>query len=72
MMSVQEHLADQMTRAQAMRLRRLSHEAYQPRQFEENLTKAEASEKIEQLQATTDALRRIEALEKEIELADSF
>ena len=59
MISVQEHLADQMTRAQALRLRRLSHEAYQPRQFEENLTQA-------------DALRRIEALEKEIELADSF
>jgi hypothetical protein len=42
MISVQEHLADQMTRAQAMRLRRLSHEAYQPRQFEENLTQADA------------------------------
>jgi hypothetical protein len=48
-----------MTRAQALRLRKLSHEAYQPRQFEENLTQ-------------TEALRRIEALEKEIELADSF
>ena len=48
-----------MTRAQALRLRRLSHEAGQPRQFEENLTQAEA-------------LRRIEALESEIELADSF
>jgi hypothetical protein len=59
MISVQERLADQMTRAQALRLRRLSLEAYQPRQFEENLTQA-------------DALRRIAALEKEIELADSF
>jgi hypothetical protein len=59
MISVRERLADQMTRAQALRLRRLSHEAYQPRQFEENLTQAEA-------------LRRIEALEQEIELADSF
>jgi hypothetical protein len=59
MISVRERLADQMSRAQALRLRRLSHEAYQPRQFEENLTQAEA-------------LRRIEALEQEIELADSF
>jgi hypothetical protein len=56
---VQDRPADQMTRAQALRLRRLSHEAYQPRQFDENLTQAEA-------------LRRIEALEREIELADSF
>jgi len=56
---VKDRLTDQMTRAQALRLRKLSHEAYQPRQFEEDLTRAEA-------------LRRIEALEKEIELADSF
>jgi Protein of unknown function (DUF3072) len=56
---VQDRLTDQMTRAQALRLRRLSHEAYQPRQFEESLTQAEAQ-------------RRIQALEKEIELADSF
>jgi hypothetical protein len=59
MNKVRERLTDQMTRAQALRLRKLSHEAYQPRQFQENLTQAEAS-------------RRIEALEKEIELADSF
>jgi hypothetical protein len=59
MTKVRERLTDQMTRAQALRLRKLSHEAYQPRQFQENLTQAEAS-------------RRIEALEKEIELADSF
>jgi Protein of unknown function (DUF3072) len=59
MMNVREHQANQMTRAQALRLRRLSHQACQPRQFEENLTQAEA-------------LRRIEVLEKEIELADSF
>jgi hypothetical protein len=59
MNKVRERLTDQMTRAEALRLRKLSHEAYQPRQFEENLTQAEA-------------LRRIEALEKEIELADSF
>jgi hypothetical protein len=59
MNNVRERLTGQMTRAQALRLRKLSHEAYQPRQFEENLTQAEA-------------MRRIEALEKEIELADSF
>ena len=59
MNNVRERLTGQMTRAQALRLRKLSHEAYQPRQFEENLTQAEA-------------LHRIEALEKEIELADSF
>jgi hypothetical protein len=59
MNNVRERLTGQMTRAQALRLRKLSHEAYQPRQFEENLTQAEA-------------LRRIEALEKEIDLADSF
>jgi hypothetical protein len=59
MNNVRERLTGQMTHAQALRLRKLSHEAYQPRQFEENLTQAEA-------------LRRIEALEKEIELADSF
>jgi hypothetical protein len=56
---VKDRVTDQMTRAQALRLRKLSHEAYQPRQFEEDLTQAEAS-------------RRIEALEKEIELADAF
>jgi DUF3072 family protein len=59
MKRVRDRLADQMTRAQALRLRRLSHEAYQPRQFDEKLTQAEAS-------------RRIEALEHEIALADSF
>jgi hypothetical protein len=56
---VQEHLAAQMTRAQAMRLRTLCEEAYQPNLFEEKLTRAEAD-------------RRIEALKAEIELADSF
>ena len=59
MNKVQDRLTDQMTRAQALRLRKLSHEAYQPRLFEENLTRTEAQ-------------RRIEALEKEIELADQF
>jgi hypothetical protein len=48
-----------MTHAQALRLRTLSEEAYQPRLFEEGLTGAEAD-------------RRIEALRAEIELADSF
>jgi hypothetical protein len=56
---VRDRLGDQMTRAQALRLRSLSHEAYQVRQFDEKLTQAEAS-------------RRIEALENEIALADSF
>jgi hypothetical protein len=52
-------MAARMTRAQALRLRLLSEEAFQPRQFEPNLSQAEA-------------LRRIEALESEIALADSF
>ncbi len=52
-------IADQMTRAQALRLKRLSEEAYQPGQFEPSLSRSEA-------------LRRIEALEQEIALAESF
>jgi hypothetical protein len=48
-----------MTDAQALKLKKLSEEAYQPRQFEESLTRAEAD-------------RRIAALEAEIELANSF
>jgi DUF3072 family protein len=56
---VQDRIAAQMTRAQAMRLRTLSEEAYQPRLFEEELTRGEAD-------------RRIEALKAEIELANSF
>ncbi|WP_249128440.1 DUF3072 domain-containing protein [Bradyrhizobium lablabi] len=56
---VQERLAAQMTRAQALRLKRLSEEAYQPRQYERDLT-------------TDEAERRIRALEAEIALADSF
>ena len=59
MSRLEERLTSQMTPAQALRLKKLSQEAYQPRQFQENLTQAEA-------------LRRIAALEKEIELADSF
>ena len=57
--NLEEHLAARMTRAQALRLRTLSEEAYQSNLFEENLTRAEAD-------------RRIEALKAEIELADSF
>lgn len=56
---VQERIAAQMTRAQASRLRRLSEEAYQPRQFVRDLTSDGAD-------------RRIRALEAEIALADSF
>jgi hypothetical protein len=58
-MSVQQRLSKQMTRAQALKLRGLSQEAYQPKMYEPNLPQAEAA-------------RRIEALKKEIELADSF
>jgi hypothetical protein len=52
-------LTDQMTRAQGLRLRRLSEEAYQPAQYARDLSSAEAA-------------RRIQALEAEIELANSF
>jgi hypothetical protein len=48
-----------MTRAQAALLKRLADEAYQPKQYEPRLSKDEAA-------------RRIDALRKEIELADSF
>jgi hypothetical protein len=56
---VQERLEAQMTRAQALRLKRLSEEAYQPRQYARDLSFEEAE-------------RRIHALEAEIALADSF
>jgi hypothetical protein len=56
---VQEELAAQMTRAQALRLRTLSEEACQPKLFEANLSRVEAE-------------ARIEALKAEIELANSF
>jgi hypothetical protein len=56
---VQDRLAAQMTRAQALRLKRLSDEAYQPRQYTRDLSFEEAE-------------RRIHALEAEIALADSF
>ncbi len=52
-------LAEQMTRAQSLRLKRLSEEAYQPAQYARDLT-------------STEAARRIQVLEAEIELANSF
>ncbi|MGY3508626.1 DUF3072 domain-containing protein [Bradyrhizobium lupini] len=52
-------LAEQMTRAQGLRLKRLSEEAYQPAQYARDLSSSEAA-------------RRIQVLEAEIELADSF
>jgi hypothetical protein len=48
-----------MTRGQALTLKSLAIEAYQPRQFAPDLSRAEAA-------------RRIEALKHEIALADSF
>ncbi len=52
-------LSEQMTRAQGLKLRRLSKEAYQPGQYARDLSFSEAA-------------RRIQALEAEIELANSF
>ena len=52
-------LNEQMTRAQGQRLKRLSEEAYQPTQYDRDLSFSEAA-------------RRIHALEAEIELANSF
>ncbi|MGY8668294.1 DUF3072 domain-containing protein [Bradyrhizobium sp. UFLA05-109] len=54
-----DFLAVQMTRAQVLRLRRLSEEAYQPGQYARDLSFDEAA-------------KRIQALEAEIELANSF
>lgn len=48
-----------MTRAQALRLKSLAEEAYQPKQYVPNLSSDEAA-------------RRIDALKAEIALADSF
>jgi hypothetical protein len=53
------YLTEQMTRAQRLRLQRLSEEAYQPGQFARDLS-------------FTEAARRIKSLEAEIALADSF
>ncbi|MDA9493797.1 MULTISPECIES: DUF3072 domain-containing protein [Bradyrhizobium] len=52
-------LAEQMTRSQGLRLKRLSEEAYQPAQYDRDLS-------------FTEAARRIQVLEAEIELANSF
>jgi hypothetical protein len=52
-------LGAQMTRAQALRLKNLSEDAYQPKQYARDLTFEEAEQ-------------RIRALEAEIALADSF
>ncbi|MGY4472069.1 hypothetical protein ACVWWK_007778 [Bradyrhizobium sp. LB9.1b] len=48
-----------MTRTQGLRLKRLSEEAYQPAQYARDLSSSEAA-------------RRIQVLEAEIELANSF
>jgi hypothetical protein len=52
-------LTEQMTRAQGLRLKRLAEEAYQPGQYVRGLSFDEAA-------------LRIQALEAEIELANSF
>lgn len=52
-------LTEQMTRTQGLRLKRLSEEAYQPAQYARDLSCSEAA-------------RRIQVLEAEIELANSF
>ena len=56
---VQERVSAQMSRAQALRLKSLAEEAYQPEQCAKGLTFDEAA-------------RRIDALKAEIELADQF
>jgi Protein of unknown function (DUF3072) len=56
---VQERVGAQMTRAQALRLKSLAEEAYQPTQYAHDLTFEEAE-------------RRITALKAEIALADCF
>jgi hypothetical protein len=58
-MSIQKRLTERMTHGQALKLRSLSQEAYQPRLYEKDLSQAEAA-------------RRIEILKQEIALADSF
>jgi len=57
--SVSERLAGPMTRAQALRLKSLAADAYQPEQYAAGLSSDEAA-------------RRIDALRAEIALADSF
>jgi Protein of unknown function (DUF3072) len=57
--SVAERLAGSMTPVQALRLKSLAEEAYQPDQYAPNLSFDEAA-------------RRIDVLKTEIALADSF
>jgi hypothetical protein len=57
--SVSERLAGPMTRGQALRLKSLAGEAYQPERYSADLSFDEA-------------VRRIDALKAEIALADSF
>lgn len=54
-----DRLSGPMTRSQALSLKSLAIEAYQPGQFAKDLTRAEAA-------------RRIQMLRDEIALADSF
>ena len=56
---VREQVEAQMSRAQALRLRSLAEEAYQPKLYARDLTSEEAE-------------RRINVLRAEIALADSF
>jgi Protein of unknown function (DUF3072) len=56
---VRERMSAQMSRAQALRLKSLAEEAYQPEQYADDLTLDEAA-------------RRIDTLKAEIELADQF
>ena len=56
---VPDRLASAMTRAQALRLKNLAEEAYQPERYAKDLSFEEAA-------------RRIDALKAEIALADSF
>ena len=56
---VPDRLASAMTRAQALRLKNLAEEAYQPERYATDLSFEEAA-------------RRIDALKAEITLADSF
>ena len=54
-----DRIAGPMNEHQATTLRKLSIEAYQPKLFEEDIT-------------STEAARRIEALKREIALANSY
>ena len=56
---LREQVEAQMSRAQALRLRSLAEEAYQPKLYARGLTSEEAE-------------RRINVLKAEIALADSF